>query len=150
MACGKGTIPTDLSSSLGPPSHSRWLLTIRLGAVWGGKKLSQGLLGLQDSCGQKRDREMGGWGCGARRKRGVGWGLRLLKVRATFRREREHSRPPRGASVPGREGDAPISSHIQNPSFFASSRPPKSFMQGPRASQLFPKWEAARAAPSLR
>lgn len=102
---------TCLSSCRRPPSHSCWILTFKLHAVWGGKKLSQGLLGLQDSCGQKWERRWDGWdlGRGAWRM-GVGWDLSPLEVRSTLRREGGMIHP-RGASVPGREGLVPALSH---------------------------------------
>lgn len=62
--------------------------------------LSQGLLGLQDSCGQKRKRAMSGrmgiWAVEPGGGGVVGWGPRLLEIRATLRRERGVRQAPTG------------------------------------------------------
>lgn len=110
--------------------------------------MSQGLLGLQDGCGQKRGRETGCWGSGAWRKGCVGWGLRPLEVRATLRKTREAIQAPTGCLSAQKRGAAPIHSHSHpNPSLLASSRRPKTSLWDP-GTPAFPQWEAARAAPS--
>lgn len=132
LACGKGTIPTDLS--LLPCGHPPTvaITTIRLGAVWGGKLEAEPRTpGASGQLWQKRDRR---WEDGdvEPEEAGVGWGLETLESQGYFqKRQGALQAPTRCLGARKRGGRTNSFTHSKTPPSSPAPDSPRALCRGP-------------------
>lgn len=92
----------------------------------------------------------GRMGCGARKKRGVGWGRRLLKVRATLRRDRAAIQAPTRCLGARKRGGRTNSFTHSKPLLLRQLQTSQELSTRAPGISAFPQVGSCRAAPWLR
>ena len=126
-----------------PQSLATHLLTwSRLG--W--EEAEPGTPGASGQLWAEKGQGDGRMGCGARKKRGVGWGLRLLKVRATLRRESSHPGPHAVPRCPEERGPHQFLHTFKTPPSSPAPDLPRAFYRGPGHLSFSPGGKLPRCA----